>query len=708
MALSPTIPNRANPFDAILKRLHGGSLPANVQSDMDLLKGLDERFDRAKEARRPLEPQWLLNLAFFMGQQWLEWDNAARSLQRPTVPTWRVLAVVNFVKGSVINAFARIIHQRPQAKTQPSDDSPEAEEDARASDKLLEYLWPKTDSRRATDRSLLWSLITGTGIVKFCWDASQGREIGPDPQDPESILHEGEVDVYPVTPFEFYPEPNVEEIKDMTWCFHVTLRSPQWVADHYPKADNGKPYDFEEETYQATDTFESQLRTIINNSEGRSPKGVAVKEYFERPTQKFPEGRFIVYAQDKVLYQGPNPYETKPIPFLAERAQPVPGRFWGDSFVTEMIDAQRNYNKSRSQAIELRNLMARSKWMIPTGSLPPGKVITSAPGEHIVYNPVGTHKPEMVKGTDIPASFFTDQNMSRKELMDLSSQHEITSGMPGMRTALGIAYMQEQDNMKLGPLSSEHTELIERLEEGKLELCKQFYDETRTLRVVGADGRVEVIEFHKEQIPDEVKVHVVAGQALPMSRVARQQFVLQIAQTTLPNGMPLVNDPKVVLKMLEFGEFEDLYKDENAAMRQAERENQLLKAGQEVQARDFHVHPVHIKEHNILRMGEEYEAMAPEQQQIVDEHVQMHQQFVAVQQQGQQPPQPQPQPTPSPEGEDDLFGGGASNVAEHEAMHHPQPQESAPPQPGVTPGARGAQSMIQKIVNETTNPASPQ
>lgn len=672
----------------------------NDSSDQKLLKDLDERYDRAKMDRRALESQWLLNLAMYMGQQWLQWDQAARTLQRPNVPPWRVLAVANYVRSVVLQAFGRITHNRPQAKAQPADDSPESEEASRAADKVLDYLWDKTGSKKTIDKALLWSLICGTGIVKPCWDPAAGDVIAEDEQG--NPLHLGEIATYAVSPFEFYAEPNCDEVEDMTWAFHTTLRSASWVRERYKDPKTGEPIDLEDENYQQTEAFAAQLRNITNGGEqhGGTPKGVILKEYWERPNIEFPDGRYVVYAQDKVLYQGPNPYKHVSLPFIPLRAEIVVGRFWGEAMVTDLIDAQRNYNKSRSQAIEIRNLMAKPKWRIPVGSLPPGKDITSAPGEQIKYTPQGGLKPEPIAGEPIPATFFQDQSSSLRELYDLSAQHPIGFGTTGVRSALAIAYLQEQDNTRLGPLAGEYQDLIETLEQYKLLLAKQYYSEGRTITVVGAENRVEVLQFHAETIPADVQVRINAGAALPMSRVARQQFLMQLAQTVIPPNS-IIPDAKKLLDLMEFGDIQGLYDDTSADIRGAERENEAMKQGTEVPVRKFHNHKTHLDEHNAFRKGEQYEADVNIQT-LFDQHCDLHEQAIMEKQQqmmalqaGMQPPQPQ-----QGGGGDDFFIGGNGGPE----AHNPHPSNN--PNSGVVKSGpeAGAQdaygARIEKMANE--------
>ena len=56
---------------------------------------VEQEFNAARTARLSIERQWLLNLAFYYGKQWVTWgpkvtNGTASRLIEPKVPKWRV------------------------------------------------------------------------------------------------------------------------------------------------------------------------------------------------------------------------------------------------------------------------------------------------------------------------------------------------------------------------------------------------------------------------------------------------------------------------------------------------------------------------------------------------------------------------------------------------------------------------------------------
>src|SRR5690606_24823610 len=119
-------------------------------------------------------------------------------------------------------------------------------------------------------------------------------------------------------------------------------------------------------------------------------KHAVLKEYYERPSKKYPEGRFIVVAGDKCLHAGPMPYmigeDGEPdFPFVRTVSIAHPGCFWGKSVIERLIPVQRRYNALRNRKAEYLNLVAIGQWYEPDGSLEDDTELNNAPGNRIRY-----------------------------------------------------------------------------------------------------------------------------------------------------------------------------------------------------------------------------------------------------------------------------------------------------------------------------------
>src|ERR1700682_1030224 len=132
------------------------SLPSRPD-DTKTLEDLESKYKKAKEDRRQFEREWPTNLAVLNGQQWLEWDRGRQTLYLPPAPPWRVRHTTNLMQPIFRTIFGKISAQKTQAKVRAVNETPEAAEDARAQDQLLDYLWDRCDSESGVLDALKWA-----------------------------------------------------------------------------------------------------------------------------------------------------------------------------------------------------------------------------------------------------------------------------------------------------------------------------------------------------------------------------------------------------------------------------------------------------------------------------------------------------------------------------------------------------------------------
>lgn len=641
--------------------------------DKEIVEDLDRLFEQAKNDRMQYEGQWLVNLAFFLSQQWVVFDSATKRL-RPirSMDRKQVRMVINLIRQQVLTKYAKLTQTRPESHAQPASDDVDDKQQAEVCDAILEYLRSIDGSEGAEMRAMMWALVTGTGIFEVAWNKAAGTMLyqpdttlvtsidpatgqestaeAPHPKAGQPLVdkngdpvHLGEVETREVSPFEFYPDPFGVTMEKKSWVFIQTLRSPEYIMERYGVKVEARDV--------SGDTFVDGQLTAISGLGGAQPKkGVMERRFIQRPTKQYPEGRYVVYVDQKVLEQGPNPYPKATLAFATFVDIPVPGRFWGDSTITDMIDPQRNLNKTRSQAIEIRNAL-KPKYFVVKGALLPGQEITNAPDEIVEYeerpNTPEGGRPYLSQGATVPESMWKDAERSTAEIRDVSGVHEVSnSSTPsGVTAARAIGFLQEQDDLRLGPTAKEYERAIGERDEYKLRLGRQFYDEPRTARIVGPNNAVKVVQFYKEDIPDDVDVRVVAGSALPKSRVARQNLLVSLYKMGV-----FKEDPNEFLRLMEIGDIEGLYKRVTVDVNQAERENERLKRGESIApAHRGDNHPVHVGVHNEMRKGEEWETASAEQPvlvEVLEQHLASHEQYATAQ---AQPAAPSAGQAPAPD-----------------------------------------------------------
>jgi hypothetical protein len=153
------------------------------------------------------------------------------------------------------------------------------------------------------------------------------------------------------------------------------------------------------------------------------------------------------------------------------------------------------------------------------------------------------------------------------------------------------------------------------------------YDTPRTVRIYRKHSEPEVFDFVGTMLEGVAGVSLQAGSALPRSKAAKQQFILDLWDRKLET------DPRKVREMLELNQGEpDPWE---VDLDQAERENKKMQAGKPVQALQWHNHAAHRYQHQMYMKSADFDELDAEQQQLWYNHDKEHADFQRQEQQSQ-------------------------------------------------------------------------
>jgi hypothetical protein len=611
-------------------------------------------YRKAESHRQRYEPQWFLNLAYYQGNQWVGWDG--NGIFQPVVPKNRLRLVDNRVQPIVRTEVAKMTKSRPSFVAAPrtADDS-----DARAaklSEFGLEYQWSYQRLTPKQRQALLWSRITGAGFWKICWDRGKGDEfevvLGVDgeplldeygaPVRRDSV--EGEVEVKKLavgdihvelkTPFEIYVDPLATEdgLESARWVIEKAVRSPSYLKERYK-------VDIEPDADAPQGITESRTAS----TGGR--EGVNVYEYWSRPSPEEPRGKHVVWVKGQTLLNEDNPYDD--LPYVMFRGIPVPGRFWPDSVVSQLISPQTELNKIISSIAEnaqrignpaiLKSRQANVEW-------------TGAIGEEILFDDTMPNSvPQFLQVPEIPG--YVRERIDRIEtsMREISGQHEVTHGQvpTGVTAASAINLLQEQDDTRLGPDITDMEHSITLAGRMILKLMAKYYTDERTMRIAGEDGRWDIESFRGSQLDGYQDVDVQPGSSMPRSKAAKQAAMQELLQLVIQYGMPLnQRDLRKFFKDYEVGGLERLFAGLGTEESYTQRENARFLAGEQVEISEWDNHEAHIEAHSELLKSptlERAEATTPGVKDALLGHLDLHKQALAP------PPMPLPEMNGDPQ-----------------------------------------------------------
>ena len=381
-------------------------------------------------------------------------------------------------------------------------------------------------------------------------------------------------------------------------------------------------------------------------------------------TRKLPKGGLVTIIDSEIVQMSDSgiPYSHGEYPFAHLHGIQT-GKFYRRSVIRGLIPLQREYNRTRSQIIHAKNLMAKPQMMYQDGSVDPRK-ITARAGIWIPVRP-GFQFPSPVPIQPLPNYVLQEVQQLASDFEDISGQHQISKGdaSPGVTAATALAYLGERDDAYLTTIFNSIEAGIEKVARQSLSLFVQYVQTERLIKTVGNDGSYDAMMLSGSDIASGTDIRVESGSALPTSKAARQSLITE----WMKMGFISPNDGLRVLEMGMLKQYYNLIKiDENAAQREnltMKRldEQQIMQSTMEFQGKvqagdpsvmtqdpatgemvpvnqppvipvnDWDNHAVHVEVHNRFRKSQTFELLPDPVKEEFQRHIALHQQALQAQ-----------------------------------------------------------------------------
>lgn len=611
--------------------------------------------DEGRSRRRPHEAQWWENLATYAGDIWSEFDLSLGRLVETKRLNHKVRLPINLAQPVVRTEYAKLIKNRPMIDVLAKSNSKEDLNAAKVADKLLNnYVEKHFFMPKVRRRCLHWVLITGQGGVFVDYDETLlgETEVLVDPQgnaifDPAAIkavqrhyrdkhrkpktmvIPHGDLRIKALSPFQMVWDFSQLYAEDAAWMIVSEVYDVDEVWRRWEVEVNGDP--------KATPGVMERrmmarfdLSGSIEWKSATNQQLVEVHRMFIRPGHRyFEHGAEIVFTDRELIESTNYPYTHGELPVSVMGHVPFPITQHPMSVLQAIKPVVLELSKTESQMIENRNLMANPPWIEFKQNRIKGE-IQNKPGMRLTvdYMP-NVPEPHPIEMPDLPQYVKDLPEILKTHVLEISGQGETSQGRvpAGARSGVAIAYLQEEDDTKLGPTVQEYEEMIERAAGQILWTIAQNYDAPRTITIYRRHSEPEVFDFIGTMLAGVEGVQVQAGSALPRSKAAKQQFILDLWDRKLEQ------DPRKVRDMLELSQGDP---DEwEVDMEQAEREMMKLQKGEAVPVLEWYNHPAHHYVHRRFMKSADFDELPVAAKAVLMAHDDEHTNFERQQQQQQ-------------------------------------------------------------------------
>ena len=375
-----------------------------------------------------------------------------------------------------------------------------------------------------------------------------------------------------------------------------------------------------------------------------------VYEYYKKPDAIYPQGRYVITCNDKILWDDILPYKnsidgTRCIPFDFLRMQSVPHNLFGVTVYSQLIPIQETYNNIKNRYLEYINHIAIGQLYYWEGSLINKNNFTNKPGKLIGLKR-NARAPQPVQKDKMSAEFVNYLKSLEEDMLVTAGLSQMTAfgqTKSNVRTDGVVDKLTESDENKLGNALDSISECLISVFKKLIYLEKQR-EETllENLKLAKMDN---YILTYKLMDVDAEQITIVNRDFLMQSDQIFDKKLQQAGNLGLYNpqsGLSYSSKIEFLNSMHASYLKDTLDPVERATYELCIEENEEAFQGSKMpDAEQFHMHAQHIAEHNLFRISPEVRKLRkddPNKYKLFEEaiqlHIQQHQNFMQNQSQG--------------------------------------------------------------------------
>jgi hypothetical protein len=538
----------------------------------ELVTTLESVRKRRLELRRGFEYIWWNNIALVAGDHFAQWNpNLGKFEDRD--PGWgpqgakKPRMVINHALTVGRTELAKLTKAHPIMEIIANSDESTDIAAAKVGRSALDYAEWKFRLRKKRKQALWWMIQTGLGAMYVGWDHMNSDSghyeflIDPATGEPtfspererelRAMADRGELDdlkieKYPLgeceykvySPFQLLPDETALDFADIKDLITSDVVNVDVLESTVGRPARGIVPDGD------LNLGVMERRMLMNagipnmgNQDMHVEDAVAVHGFWLLPgtyshNRFLKDGIFIRWCKGRTIldYTREFPFQDDRLPFVFFQHIPTSTTIWPDSVMNHIRGPNLEIDKTVSQLIENKDYMANPMWRIATQHRIKGEIKNVA-GAIVRYRHVpNVPPPEPIPGIQMPAQVEQILQNLREQILDISGQSEVARGRvpTGVRSGVAVAYLQEEDDTKIAPTIENMEEEIALMGSMTLERFSQYYVLTRILRFYRRDGMFDVLKFKGADLKNNTDVICQAGSAMPRSKAARQQYVLEL------------------------------------------------------------------------------------------------------------------------------------------------------------------------------------
>jgi hypothetical protein len=616
--------------------------------------------------RAMMERVWFRNILYYMGEQWLSWDDELGifGYQFPLqydVPT----PVSDIVKDFVRSMKALILNKRYKTRVWPNSNDRRDIDAAKLGDQIVDW-FDYRDTMALEDLKedvALWMVLTGSGFSRTFPNMDTGKYVIG--KDGKVTVGRGDVSFTDLLPYDIYVPTLGRKLDDKRYVGIKSLVFTEWVEDTYKIIVQPDASDVNKADYQR------RLMVLMSNVSAWKGRGIdremlsAPKEKLSvlheieyKPTKTHPKGRYVVSVGEKVAKNenelpirvgedGSWFYTVTHYPYNR-----VPGGFWPTGGVDSLISPQNTINRV-DQGLEINRESLGRPYVLTPAELVLKRI--SSKGQALLALQYdgrlsGGGRPEVKAGTPYPQQVLEERKIHQRVAQEAAGDPKnILRGEAPFAGAPGIAIdtLRETAEMSHSPDINRFYRSWTKCKRKGLVIAGYLYTDTRILKIPGKGNDHLIRAFKGSDLYGHNDLRLEPDSGLATTNAGKNQVIIDLVQNQFFNDETVPPDiRRELMSRLGFSSFPE---ESNVHRDKAEWENSVLMEGskelkhvalpsgngnKEMEGNDpgfvFDDHQAHLQEHLQRILSREFISLKEDAQRRLVAHALMHKEALAA------------------------------------------------------------------------------
>ena len=382
--------------------------------------------------------------------------------------------------NSIANKHADAMDNYPAPNVLPR--APDDEQTARVLSSVLPVVLEQADYEQVYSDTWWRKLKQGTGVKGVFWDPEQRGGVG-------------EITVRPMNLLMLYWEPGVDDIQASPNFFSLSLEDTDQLTERWPQLEGHSTSALEVPHYLHDGGLDTNGKSVVVDwyYKKRNAEGRRVLHYC-----KFCNGVVLYASENDPEYAGRGFYDHGQYPFVFDPLFVEEDSPAGFGYIDVMKECQTAIDRMNHAMDENVLLSSKQRYVLSDAAGVNEEELADFSRDIVhVVGRLGDDSFRPLQTTGLQGNSLSYRNSRIEELKEISGNRDMTQGgtAGGVTAASAIAALQEAGSKLSRDMLKSAYRAFAKECYLIMDLMRQFYDEERIFRIIGATGRSEFVHF---------------------------------------------------------------------------------------------------------------------------------------------------------------------------------------------------------------------